>query len=146
MEEIKWWQKPTEQERKIHFQEKEDKKLQKREYALKRKNDILQRRIQKREYALKRNLKSEVLLNLDYANIHYWLHKTFGKAIKCENINCPHKDYHRYEWCKRRELKYDFKRENFIQLCAKCHRKYDSKNYFLIKLDGYFNENSSRNP
>lgn len=71
-----------------------------------------------------------------YYGIHNWLHKNFGKASKCENPNCfyPRKGSRkwldkpwRYEWSLRKGKKMIRKRENFIQLCVSCHRKYDSK-------------------
>jgi len=59
-----------------------------------------------------------------YARIHYWLRETYGKASKCEGENCKGVS-DRYEWAKKRECEYDFKRENFLQLCKSCHSSLD---------------------
>jgi len=55
--------------------------------------------------------------------IHNWLKNNYGKANKCEF--CKIKNSKRYEWAKLKDKEYDFKRENFIMLCCKCHRNYD---------------------
>lgn len=60
-----------------------------------------------------------------YSNIHSWLKNTFGKAYNCENINCESTNSKRYEWALVKGKVYDRVRENFIQLCPSCHRKYD---------------------
>lgn len=55
---------------------------------------------------------------------HKWLYKNYGKANKCENIKCEGKSEW-FEWAKKTECEYEKKRENFMMLCRKCHRKYD---------------------
>ena len=87
------------------------------------------RRQEKIEYYKSTGHASESILNPDYPAIHNWLHKEFGKATKCENKKCEHKSKN-FEWCKRRDASYDFKIENFVQLCRRCHRKLDSKFQF----------------
>lgn len=59
-----------------------------------------------------------------YGAIHKWLYKHYGKATQCDNPFCTKKSK-TYQWAKRKEFKYEHKRENFIQLCASCHRRYD---------------------
>lgn len=59
-----------------------------------------------------------------YFALHSWLRKTFGKANKCESINCS-KISVIFEWAKVKGKKYERKRDNFTQLCRSCHRKYD---------------------
>ena len=72
--------------------------------------------------------------NVGYVGIHQWLRKNYGKPCICENKDCvyPRKGAKkillkpfRFEWAliKGKEMKR--KRENFIQLCLACHRKYD---------------------
>jgi hypothetical protein len=59
-----------------------------------------------------------------YASVHYWLKYHYGKATKCEGKECRGKSKN-YSWAKLRDKKYDYKRENFIQLCRSCHGRYD---------------------
>lgn len=61
---------------------------------------------------------------VQYGGIHVWLYRNFGKASKCENVNCPG-ICTRFEWAKIEGFLYQRRRENFFQLCASCHRKYD---------------------
>jgi len=60
-----------------------------------------------------------------YNKIHGWLKDNYGKASKCENIDCPGliKKYH---WSKLRDCVYEFNRENFWMLCITCHKRYDN--------------------
>lgn len=58
-----------------------------------------------------------------YEDIHRWLTDTFGKANQCEF--CQTKLSTRYEYAKIRDKEYELKRENFIQLCKRCHLIYD---------------------
>jgi len=60
-----------------------------------------------------------------YKGIHIWLIKTFGKATKCDNPNCPKKSKV-FQWAKLRNKEYERKRENFFQLCRSCHILYDN--------------------
>lgn len=59
-----------------------------------------------------------------YASVHYWLKHTYGVAKKCENPNCSGKSEN-YNWAKKEDKDYDYKRDNFIQLCRSCHAVYD---------------------
>lgn len=59
-----------------------------------------------------------------YVSVHCWLKHNFGVATKCESKDCVGKSKI-YQWSKKRDVKYDFKRKNFIQLCKSCHAKYD---------------------
>ena len=59
-----------------------------------------------------------------YMAIHHWLSFNFGKPEICENKKCLGIGK-RYEWALKKDKGYDFKRNNFIRLCASCHRKYD---------------------
>jgi len=66
-----------------------------------------------------------------YKEIHFWLHKTYSKATRCDNreesilsFECSRLN-NRFEWSNIREKPYDKRRNCFYQLCASCHRKYD---------------------
>lgn len=59
-----------------------------------------------------------------YSAFHHWMKDNFGKAIKCENINCKGKSS-KFHWALKKGCVYDHIRENFIQLCVSCHVKYD---------------------
>lgn len=63
--------------------------------------------------------------NVGYTALHDWLRKNYGKASKCEH--CKTLNAKRYEWALIKGKKYQRKRENFIELCPKCHAKYDNK-------------------
>lgn len=60
----------------------------------------------------------------EYVEIHFWLRKNFGNANKCENPECKNKSQH-YEWALLKGKKYEFNRDNFMQLCKSCHSYYD---------------------
>ena len=64
--------------------------------------------------------------NLIYQEIHRWLRKNYGNANKCESAFCG--DACKiYEWALLKHKKYDKNRENFVQLCKRCHCNYDNK-------------------
>jgi hypothetical protein len=71
--------------------------------------------------------------NITYFHLHKWLRDNFGKANKCENklCNCMSKNY---EWALIHEKEYIRDRNNFIMLCASCHRKYDFTEQIRINL------------
>ena len=71
--------------------------------------------------------------NPSYLTIHKWLYRNFGKATHCENIMCS-KESKLYSYAKIKNKKYERKRENFIQLCWKCHMLYDNTHSEKIKL------------
>lgn len=60
-----------------------------------------------------------------YGYIHYWLRKDFGHATQCENFYCEGRSV-RYEWSLLKDFTYEKKRENFWQLCKRCHLVYDN--------------------
>lgn len=59
-----------------------------------------------------------------YASVHYWLKINYGVATKCENKKCVGRSIN-YQWAKKKEKGYEYKRENFFQLCRSCHAQYD---------------------
>lgn len=66
----------------------------------------------------------KLLRNGGYHAVHKWLYKNYGKANKCENPFCE-KTSNIFQWAKLKEKEYKHDRENFIQLCVLCHRRYD---------------------
>lgn len=59
-----------------------------------------------------------------YAAVHYWLKKFYGVATRCENKRCIGKSTN-FQWAKKTDKPYDFKRSNFKRLCRSCHSKQD---------------------
>lgn len=70
------------------------------------------------------NMKKLGKLNV-YLSVHRWVIKNKGKASKCENTECKGISKN-YDWALLKNCEYDYKLENFKQLCASCHMKYDS--------------------
>lgn len=68
-----------------------------------------------------------------YFAIHKWLKQHFGKADRCEGSACNGKSKN-YYWAKIQDCTYEHKRENFIMLCASCHRLYDQKPEWFEKV------------
>lgn len=58
-----------------------------------------------------------------YSAVHSWLKNKFGPAKKCEH--CRAVKAVRYEYALIKGERYEKKRGNFIELCSKCHKKYD---------------------
>ncbi|NMB81596.1 MAG: hypothetical protein GYA14_07230 [Ignavibacteria bacterium] len=64
--------------------------------------------------------------SVSYYAIHMWIKSTLGKASCCEF--CKTKTAKRYEWANKTG-KYDrLDKNDWIQLCTPCHRRYDLKN------------------
>lgn len=59
-----------------------------------------------------------------YFPIHSWLIRNFGKAKMCENKECSGIGK-RFEWALIRGRQHSHNRDNYMQLCASCHRRYD---------------------
>lgn len=55
---------------------------------------------------------------------HMWLYRNYGKADHCENPDCKGKSEW-FDWCLKRGCRYEKKRESYLMLCRRCHRKYD---------------------
>jgi len=60
----------------------------------------------------------------NYSKVHRWLHKNYGKAVRCENPKCTGTPT-KFMWAKKLNKLYEEKRDNFVQLCVKCHLEYD---------------------
>lgn len=69
----------------------------------------------------------------NYSTIHKWLIREFGKANKCIAINCDGKKK-KYEWALIKGNNYSRKKDNFAQLCTRCHRYYDKSKKTIIIL------------
>lgn len=65
----------------------------------------------------------------NYFSVHDWMIKNFGVASKCENKKCINKSK-RFVWAKKHGKEYERKKENFKQLCYKCHFKYDFNEFW----------------
>ena len=61
-----------------------------------------------------------------YSAIHYWVIRNFGKANKCENCNLKKK---KYCWANKTG-QYLRERNDWMENCYSCHKKYDIKNGF----------------
>jgi len=69
-----------------------------------------------------KNWRDSSIRSYDY--VHLWLKQHYGKATNCQNKQCEKKSTI-FEWAKITDANYELKRENFLQLCRSCHRKYD---------------------
>jgi len=76
----------------------------------------------------RKNEKSNVWKGDDagYGGMHRWLRVNYGKASYCGNSNCSGKSK-RFEWSFKKDhnIPYTRSREDYQQLCRKCHRNYD---------------------
>lgn len=59
-----------------------------------------------------------------YGTLHDWVKKNKGKASKCIMGNCNGKSKV-FDWALKEGCKYEWKLENYIELCRSCHKKYD---------------------
>lgn len=71
----------------------------------------------------------------EYSSQHQYLVRHFGKAGKCDNKNCKIDFPKRFEWALIHGRKYTKNREDYVQLCVSCHRKYDQHGYSIV-VDG----------
>jgi hypothetical protein len=65
--------------------------------------------------------------DLEYFRIHNWLSYHHGKASRCENELCQsiYPEPKQFEWALLKGKEHKRNRNNYIQLCSSCHRKYD---------------------
>lgn len=73
-----------------------------------------------------------------YCGVHRWIRRVYGTANVCENPLCESVSI-TFEWSLLKGKQYERVRENFWQLCKKCHERYD-ENYKNRKrnIDGTF--------
>lgn len=76
---------------------------------------------------VEREYEKQGITSREYNLIHNWLKQNYGKANKCENIDCENKSK-TYDWCLITDKNYEFNRNNFLMLCRSCHMKYDPSN------------------
>ena len=63
--------------------------------------------------------------------IHLWLSKNFKKKKICEFCG-KHGNSFSVQWAKLKNKPYARLRENFIELCARCHKNYDCNKIFFV--------------
>lgn len=66
--------------------------------------------------------------------IHESLIKKFGKASKCEGESCTNPNPKRYEWALKKGHQYSKSKDDYLELCPSCHRKYDFNEVIRKKL------------
>lgn len=70
----------------------------------------------------------------EYSAFHSKLRYHNGRANKCENPDCKHKNAKRFEWALIKGRAYSANRGDYIQLCPSCHRKYDETDERRLKI------------
>lgn len=80
-----------------------------------------------------RVIEGQTITRSAYSAIHHWLKYHYGVATKCEGDKCLGFSK-KYQWAKKRGVLYDYKRENFIQLCRSCHSRYDFTEESIQKM------------
>lgn len=70
-----------------------------------------------------------------YSAIHIWIKKNYGKAKECHNLDCLKLPSARFEWASisgkcLRDI------NDYIQLCTRCHRKFDNGNLLIRTSTG----------
>lgn len=66
-----------------------------------------------------------------YNNIHTALKKKYGNAKRC--VFCDSYTAKRYEWALIKGREYSTNRDDYLELCPSCHRKYDETEESKIK-------------
>src|SRR3990167_3444536 len=61
-----------------------------------------------------------------YSSIHCWVRRWFGKASICEGCGVT-ESTHRIEWSNK-DGRYSRLRQDWQELCVKCHKKFDRDN------------------
>lgn len=59
--------------------------------------------------------------------IHNWIKRNYGKANKCENIDCLGKSK-KFEWANLKNHKYSHDIKHYKMLCTSCHQIFDGNN------------------
>jgi len=71
-----------------------------------------------------REFEKQRISKQEYLNIHLWLIRHYGKATECEDQLCE-KTSETFDYALKKGCLYKRERGNFIQLCRKCHVRYD---------------------
>lgn len=82
----------------------------------------------KKRYAVPENNPNYRGDDVGYIGIHRWLIKTFGHAKKCKKcglVGSRVNNKWTVHYAKKEGKDYQRKRENFTELCTKCHTEYD---------------------
>lgn len=58
----------------------------------------------------------------EYARIHWWLRKNYGRPQKCESLTCIGVSKN-YDWALAKGKNHSKERENYKRLCRVCHAK-----------------------
>ncbi len=66
-----------------------------------------------------------------YNSVHYFVRRNFGKPNKCEHCKGIFEG-RKVEWANK-SGQYRRDRDDWIRLCAKCHRKFDKENPIICK-------------
>ena len=62
--------------------------------------------------------------NIHMVTVHDWLNNNYGKPKMCEGEKCR-ENSNNYDWCLKKGLKHERKRNNYLRMCKSCHRRYD---------------------
>lgn len=65
------------------------------------------------------------ITSYQHSRIHILLNRKYGAASTCENKECQNIGIRRYEWALIKGKSYSLNRDDYMQLCVSCHRKYD---------------------
>lgn len=60
----------------------------------------------------------------EYWHLHKWIRNNYGDADHCSDPECEGKSQN-FQWALNSDCEYEYKVENFSQLCVSCHRKQD---------------------
>jgi hypothetical protein len=71
--------------------------------------------------------------DIKYGAIHAWISLKYGRANRCENSNCKG-ICTTYDWALKHGMKYERRRDCFMQLCRSCHQYYDMTDELRLKL------------
>jgi hypothetical protein len=84
-----------------------------------------------------------------YRIVHDWINKHYGKACKCESLNCK-KISKTFEYCLKKGETHERNIDNYIQFCRSCHRLYDMtpelKSVITNRIAGKYNQNLKYGP
>lgn len=62
--------------------------------------------------------------NYSYMTVHHWVQRHYGQPTTCEHCQTANLTGHQIHWANKTQ-KYLRNREDWLRLCAKCHKQYD---------------------